>query len=501
MPLLRDLLAAAALPIPGAGGDVLIDAVTADSRAVPARSLFVAVPGRHVDGHDHVAAAVRDGAVAVVAERAGHPPLSPDVPVIYVNNSRVALSALAAAVSGHPSRSLTVAGITGTDGKTTTATMLWAAWRGAGFHTGLLSTVDFRAGDSISENSSRQTTMEALDTHRRLASLRDGGCTHVVVETSSHALALHRVDDVAYRVAVYTRITSEHLELHGSRAAYLAAKARLLGLLDGRSDGVAVLDRDDDFAFPTLAALPVANRVTYSLAGTAGADLVADDVRAGSDGVGFVARTPWGDAAVDLRLHGRFNAANALAAIAAACSTGAALGDAVAGIAALDRVPGRMERVDLGQPFTVVIDYAHTAAALEQVLTELRAATTGRLWVVFGSAGDRDREKRPVMGAVAARLADRQVITDEDPREEDSIALCEEIAAGAEAAGARRGETLSVIPDRARAIAFAVSAAQPGDTVLCAGKGHEGSIIRGVTSVPWDERAAVETALRGRSLH
>jgi UDP-N-acetylmuramoyl-L-alanyl-D-glutamate--2,6-diaminopimelate ligase len=494
---LRDLLGAAGVvPIAVHGNDagIEIGVVTHDSRDVTPGALFVAVAGRRQDGHDHAADAVARGAVAVVAQSTLDPAPGADVPVVVVESSRLALSALAAAIQGHPSRSLTVAGVTGTDGKTTTSTMLWAAWRAAGLHTGLISTVDFRDGDTITPNTTRQTTMEAVETHRRLAALRDAGCTHVVVETSSHGLEMHRVDDIAYRLAVYTRITSEHLDVHGDRAGYLASKARLLELVGSRVDGIAVLDRDDDFAYPRLAAMPVATRLTYSAAG-APADLVAEEVSAGPEGVRLRARTPWGDADIRLRLAGRFNAANALAALGAACAAGAPLDAAVAGITGLDRVDGRMERVDAGQPFSVVIDYAHTADSLEKVLTELRATTAGRLWAVFGSAGERDVEKRPAMGEVAGRLADVVVATDEDPRHEDRVAICEQIAAGAILAGARRGDTLHVIPDRSEAIDFAIRRAQPGDTVLCAGKGHESSIVWGDKSLPWNERTAVLSAL------
>jgi UDP-N-acetylmuramoyl-L-alanyl-D-glutamate--2,6-diaminopimelate ligase len=492
---LRDLLRAAGIASPAERDvDVAVTAVTHDSRAATAGSLFVAVPGRRQDGHAHAAEAISRGAVAVLAEHPLEVDAASGVPVVVVADSRLALSALAAAIHGHPSRSMTVAGVTGTDGKTTTSTMLWAAWRAAGLHSGLISTVDLRNGESVVPNTTRATTMEAVDTHRMLAELRDSGCTHVVVETSSHGLEMHRVDDVEYRLAVYTRITSEHLDVHGDREHYFAAKARLLVMVGARRDGVAVLDRDDDYAYPRLAAMPVTSRLTYSASGAA-ADLVAEDVAVGPQGVRLRARTPWGTADLQLRLAGRFNAANALAAIAAACSSGASFEAAVSGIAGLDRVHGRMERVDSGQPFTVVIDYAHTADSLEKVLTELRVATERRLWVVFGSAGERDREKRPAMGAVAGRLADMVVVTDEDPRREDREVICEQIAAAAEQAGARRGETLHVIPDRAEAIAFALGGALPGDAVLCAGKGHESSIITADGSVPWDERAVVEAIL------
>ena len=287
---LAALCADAGLSIPPGVRDVQVTTVVHDSRDARPGALFVAVGGLRQDGHRHAAAAVTAGAVAVVAEHAPDPPTPPHVPVIIVNNSRVALSALAAAFHGHSSRSLTVAGVTGTDGKTTTSTMLWAAWRAAGLHTGLISTVDFRDGDIITPNTTRQTTMEAVETQRRLAELRASGCTHVVVETSSHALEMHRVDDVDYRVAVYTRITSEHLDVHGDRAGYLAAKARLLGMVSARPDGVAVLDRDDEFAYPRLLTIPVATRLTYSAAGASDADLIAQSIRTGPDGVSFTVR-------------------------------------------------------------------------------------------------------------------------------------------------------------------------------------------------------------------
>jgi UDP-N-acetylmuramoyl-L-alanyl-D-glutamate--2,6-diaminopimelate ligase len=251
--------------------------------------------------------------------------------------------------------------------------------------------------------------------------------------------------------------------------------------------------------------MAVARRLTYSARGRPDADLVAEELRVDARGVHFVAGTPWGRAEVRLRLAGGFNAANALAALAAACGGGPGvdgrdvpLEAAVRGVAALERVNGRMERVDLGQDFGVVVDYAHTTAALETVLGELRPATSGRLWAVFGSAGERDREKRGAMGRVAARLADVVVVTDEDPRGEDRMTIVLEIAAAAEAAGAARGAALHLIPDRAEAIDFAIGHASPGDTVLLAGKGHERTIETAAGPVPWDERAEAEAALRRR---
>jgi UDP-N-acetylmuramoyl-L-alanyl-D-glutamate--2,6-diaminopimelate ligase len=259
-----------------------------------------------------------------------------------------------------------------------------------------------------------------------------------------------------------------------------------------------VLDRDDDFAYPHLRALPVAHRLSYSATGYPDADLRAGDIRVDASGVHFTAHTPWGSTPVDLRVAGGFNVANALAALAAACSTGASLDGAVRGLAALDRVSGRMERVDLGQTYSVVIDYAHTAESLHTVLGELRGATSGTLWTVFGSAGRRDVEKRAVMGRVAAEMADVAVITDEDPREEDRMAILAQIAAGAREGGMREGERLFIIPDRAEAIRFAIGSAAPGDTVLLAGKGHESNMLVAAGAVPWNERAVAEAAVRER---
>jgi UDP-N-acetylmuramoyl-L-alanyl-D-glutamate--2,6-diaminopimelate ligase len=493
------LLAGANLPSPppGAAG-VRVDGVAYDSRRATRGTVFVAIPGEHTDGHHHALAAVEAGAVAVVALRPPEPALPAGTPLILVPDTQLALAPLAAVLYGHPSRQLTVAGVTGTDGKTTTTTMLHAAWRGAGIPAGSLTTVDFRVLDAVEPNTTRQTTLEAADLQERLRALLDAGCSHVALETSSHALVLHRVAAVDFACAVFTRITSEHLDFHGSREAYRAAKASLLTRAAQHPRGLAVLDRDDEFAYPELSAMPIARRLSYSASGARDADLRAEDVRVDASGVHFSARTPWGDAPVHLRVAGRFNVANALAALAAACGTGAALEGAVRGLSSLERVSGRMERVDLGQPFSMVIDYAHTADALRTVLTELRHATAGKLWAVFGSAGRRDVGKRAAMGRVAAELCERVVVTDEDPREEDSAAIIEQIAAGARDAAHRDGEALFLIPDRTEAIRFAVAHAAPGDTVLLAGKGHESTMIMACGPVPWDERGVAEQAVRDR---
>jgi len=495
---LDELLRQAGLPPPAGGAAVTVDSVVEDSREARPGTVFVGLAGLHVDGAEFAADAVARGAVAVVA---GHPPrggLPAGIPFIPVADAPAALSRLAAVLAGQPSRRLLVAGITGTDGKTTTTTMLHSAWRAAGLAAASLTTVDQRVGDQVIPNQSRLTTLGAAELQQRLGSLIERGMTHVALETSSHALAQQRVEDVDFRIAVYTRITSEHVDFHGTHEAYVAAKARLAEIVGRRDDGVVVLDADDPEGVAALSAIAVPNRLGYSAAGDTTADLVADHVSVKADGISFVARTPWGTEPIALKLAGRFNVANALAALAGACESGASLDRAAAGLGALERVRGRMERIDLGQPFTVIVDYAHTAAALATVLGELRATTPGRLWAVFGSAGERDRIKRPAMGRVAAELADVVVLCDEDPREEDRLAILEEIAAGAVAAGAREGDTLHLVPDRREAISRALAGAAPGDTVLCAGKGHEDCIIAGRQSLPWDERAVVEAALRER---
>jgi UDP-N-acetylmuramoyl-L-alanyl-D-glutamate--2,6-diaminopimelate ligase len=482
------------------GTPLEISAIESDSRSVTPGTLFVAITGRRTDGHRFCREAVERGAVALVVERVPDPAVDPSIPLVMVPDSRLALSALAAAFHGHPSADLCVAGITGTDGKTTTATLLWHAWRAAGIAAASITTVDRRTLDGVSANGSRQTTPEAPELQAELARIRASGCTHVALETSSHGLEMHRADDVEFRAAVFTRITTEHLEVHGSREGYLAAKARLLERVSSRPDGIAVLDAGDPFAFPRLAAIPVATRLTYTDEPQIRADVSAQDVATSATGVRFTALTPWGTAPVALRLAGRFNVRNALASMAAACVTGGDLEHTVRGLEAAEAVTGRMERIELGQPFAVVVDYAHTADALETVLHELRPTTAGRLWAVFGSAGERDLEKRPAMGSVAARNADISIITDEDPRHEDRDAILDQIAAGAIAAGGRRGDTVLVIPDREEAIAFAVAHAAPGDTVLLAGKGHEKTLETAAGELPWNERAVATAAiLRGIS--
>jgi UDP-N-acetylmuramoyl-L-alanyl-D-glutamate--2,6-diaminopimelate ligase len=465
-----------------------------DSRRLKAGDCFVAIPGTHTDGHRYVETALRDGAVAAVVQH----PVGPAWPQVVVPDTRRALALMSSTFYRHPSRELIVIGVTGTDGKTTTTTMIHQMLLSAGRRAGSMSTVDIRFGDAVDPNDSRQTTLEALEVQQQLARMRDGGLEVAVIETSSHGLALQRVVGVDYDVAVFTNIAHEHLDFHKTIEAYREAKAQLIDLTAASAgkgiEKTAVLNHDDP-SYAYLVNRPISRRITYGI--QLNADLKADRVEVMPDGLRVEASTPLGPLAVRLKLSGRWNAANALAAAAAGIAVGLSLDEIGQGLDSYQGVSGRMERVDLGQPFAVIIDYAHTPQSLEKVLRELRPITRGKLTAVFGSAGDRDREKRPWMGEIAARLSDYAVFTNEDPREEDAMAILSDIAAGAEEFGWTEGEQYARIVDRRQAIAHAVRRAGPGDTILLAGKGHERSILIGRGKVPWDERAAAEAAIRG----
>jgi UDP-N-acetylmuramoyl-L-alanyl-D-glutamate--2,6-diaminopimelate ligase len=467
-----------------------------DSRRLKPGDCFVAIPGTHTDGHRYVETALRDGAVAAVVQRR----VGTAWPQVVVPDTRRALALMSSTLYGRPSRDMVVIGVTGTDGKTTTTTMIHQMLLSAGRRVGSMSTVDIRLGDAVDPNDSRQTTLEALEVQEQLARMRDAGLKYVVIETSSHGLALQRVVGVEYDIAVFTNIAHEHLDFHKTIEAYREAKAQLIDLTAGSArkgiDKTAVLNRDDP-SYAYLVNRPITRRISYGL--QLDADLKADRVLATPDGLRVEASTPLGPLSMRLKMNGRWNAANALAAAAAGITIGLTLDEIRQGLESYRGVSGRMERVDLGQPFSVIIDYAHTPQSLEKVLRELRPITRGKLIAVFGSAGDRDREKRPWMGEIAARLSDYAVFTNEDPREEDAMTILSEIAAGAEEVGWSEGEQYARIEDRRQGIAHAVRRARPGDTILLAGKGHERSILIGRGKEPWDERAAAEAAIRGLS--
>jgi UDP-N-acetylmuramoyl-L-alanyl-D-glutamate--2,6-diaminopimelate ligase len=474
--------------------DPEVKGICYDSRRLKAGDCFVAIPGTHTDGHRYVETVLRDGAVAALVERR----VGTAWPQVVVEDTRRALALSAAKFFGHPSRSMALIGVTGTDGKTTTTAMIHRMLMNAGQAAGAMSTVDLRLGDQVDSNDSRQTTPEALEIQEYLAQMRDAGIRYAVIETSSHGLALQRVLGCDYDVAVFTNIAHEHLDFHKTLERYREAKASLIDLTASSADkGIvktAVLNRDDP-SYAMLSQRPIARRITYGV--QLESDLKATRVETTAAGLRLEARTPLGPLQLELRISGRWNAYNALAAAATGVSLGMSLDEIVKGLQALEGVSGRMERVDAGQEFGVVIDYAHTPQSLEKVLRELRPITSGKLITVFGSAGERDRDKRPWMGEIAARLSDFAVFTNEDPRDEDPAQIIQEIASGAEAVGWKEGENFVRIEDRASAIDHAVERAREGDTILLAGKGHERSILIGREKRAWDERGAAMAAIQG----
>ncbi len=495
----------------GVGTPATIRGVACDSRRVTPGAVFVAVPGARGDGHDHAAAAVDAGAAALVVER---PLPSRHVPQVIVASSRRALATIACWWYADPSHELAVVGVTGTDGKTSTSRLAVAALEATGTPTGMVSTAALRIGGVDAPNPVHATTPEAPDLQRLLRAMVVAGDRVAVVETTSHGLALDRVSGVAYDAAILTNLTHEHLELHGTFEAYRAAKLRLFESLaagpanpskgPGGARGAAawprtaVVNADDPSApwFVDAARAARARVITYGAARDADLRAIAVDqtpagLRATVDG-------PAGRMELRLGLLGRFNVWNALAVLAFAQGIGLDLDAALAGLATAPAVTGRMERLDRGQPFTVVVDYAHSPASLRAVLDQLdpiARAAGGGLIAVFGSAGERDVLKRPMMGGIAGERCRLVVVTDEDPRGEDPESILDEIADGAVAAGMRVGDDLYLVADRRAAIAAAFGRARPGDVVLLAGKGHEASIIYADGPVPWDERRVAEEEL------
>ncbi len=483
-----------------------VTGLAVDSRRVEPGQLFVAVPGEHLDGHDFVGEAARAGAAAAVVERL----LPVAIPQLLVDRSLLALADAAGWWYDDPSAELGVVGITGTDGKTSTARLTASVLEAAGWPTGIVSTIGGRIGGVDELQPPHATTPQAPELQRALRAMMAAGDRAAVVETTSHGLAQGRVNGVRYDVAVFTNLSHEHLDFHGSFAAYLAAKRSLFERLavDSRNPGkptpgwprTGVINVDD----PTAGAFVDASRGAGARLLTYGRDRSADFRLVEVEDDGRRLRVVWdgpaGRQAAALQLAGRFNAYNALAAAAVGSAVGADADAVIAGLEGLSHVPGRMQRVDLGQPFGVVIDYAHSPQALEVVLDELAPAAHlrgGGLIAVFGSAGERDVDKRARMGRIAAERARLIVATDEDPRDEDPVAILEAIAAGAERGGAVRGETVLLIQDRRDAIREALRRARRGDVVLLAGKGHENTILgANGGATPWDELAVAEGALR-----
>lgn len=488
-------------PDVGAIARLAVTGVADDSRTTKPGDLFAAIPGAHVDGHDHLAGALAGGAVAAIVER----PVPGGGVQLVVDRSVAALASAAAWWYGDPSHELAVVGVTGTDGKTTTSYLVAAALEAAGLPPGLVGTVETRVGPIRAPTPGHVTTPGAIALQRLLRAMVAGGDRAAVIETTSHGLAAERVGAIAYDAAIFTNLSHEHLEFHGTFEAYRAAKLSLferLGRLDpGKPHPrprVGIVNADDPEAGAFAAATRTAGARLLTFGTSAGADVRATAIEERADLLRMdVASDGW-SGRVALQLAGRFNVHNALAAIALGVGWDLDPEAVRTGLETVERVPGRMERVDRGQPFTVIVDFAHSPAALKGVLDELgpaAAASGGGLIVLFGSAGERDTAKRPMMGRIAGERCRLVVVTDEDPRGEDRLAILDEIAAGAEAVGRRRGSDLLVVPDRVAAIAAALERARPGDIVVLAGKGHEPTIDGPDGPIPWDERGAAEDAL------
>jgi UDP-N-acetylmuramoyl-L-alanyl-D-glutamate--2,6-diaminopimelate ligase len=462
---------------PAAVAGLQISQLDFDNRQVRPGSLFFCVPGLTRDGHDFGPAAAQAGAAALVVD---HPLMDVDLPQVEVPDVRSAMAPAAARFYADPTAQLAVTGVTGTNGKTTTAYLIRSLLEADGRLTGLLGTVkSIIAGV---EHEVARTTPEAIDLQRTFAEMAAGGDQAAVIEVSSHALELHRVDAIHFRAAVFTNLTQDHLDFHPTMEDYFRAKRRLL---DEHAPAVAIVNLDDPYGARLAAEFAT---ITFAL-DNPGATYRATDLRSTLNGSRFVLTSPEGSRPVTSPLRGRFNIFNVLAAIATAGAQGVSLDVAIAAVADAGQVPGRFETVDAGQPFAVLVDYAHTPDSLENVLAAARPLSDGTLHVVFGCGGDRDRSKRPLMGEIAARLADHVVVTSDNPRSENPGAIIAEILAGI-------NRPVDHYVDRREAIAAAIGAAAAGDVVVIAGKGHEqGQEFTGGHKLPFDDVTVAREAL------
>ena len=486
----------AAIPAHGAGTAVLADGGEAveitslayDSRAVEKGSLFFCVSGFRTDGHEFAPQAIAKGAGALVVER----PLGLGVPELRVESVRAAMAPLAARFNGEPAERLRVIGVTGTNGKTTSAYLIRALMEAAGHQCGLLGTVKSVIGGE--ERPVERTTHEAIDLQADLRAMLDGGDEACAIEVSSHALELGRTDAIGFAAALFTNLTQDHLDFHPTMEEYFLAKRRLFVPPSSPAPRVSVLNISDPYG--RRLAQELEGAVTFAVEEEE-ADYSATGLSYTLTGCRFDLRTPEGEHAVNLPMPGRFNVANALGALAVAHRLGCGVGDLIATLERGVRVPGRFEPLDAGQEFAVLVDYAHTPDSLENVLAaareviEARSGARGRLICVFGAGGDRDRGKRPLMGEIAARLADIAIVTSDNPRSEDPEAIIAEIIAGV-----GDPQSLEAVTDRREAIARAVERACPGDVVVIAGKGHEqGQEFADGHKIPFDDMTVAREAL------
>lgn len=487
--------------------DIPIEGIVMDSRLVKPGYLFVALPGTSVDGHRFIPSAIQNGAAAIIGSEV-QGKLS--LPYIHVSDSRKAMAYVSAAFYGFPARQLTVIGVTGTDGKTTTVNLIYSILKAAGINTGVISTVNAIIGDQIMDTGFHVTTPEAPEVQYYLAQMafqKPNPVSHVILEATSHGLAQHRVTACEFDLAVFTNITHEHLDYHKTFEAYRDAKSMLIKHLADtivkiKGNYRKVVLNQDDASFDYLktladSCLPANHVISYGL--SQNADFYPQSIISNKEGMQFQVNTPFGSFKIETALIGSHNVSNILAALAASVGgLGIDISAAIEGIARMKGVEGRMERIDYGQNFTAIVDFAHTPNALKVALETVRQVTSGRVIAVFGSAGLRDREKRRLMAENAAQLADISIMTAEDPRTESLDAILAEMAKGMDNQGGIEGKTYWRIPDRREALRFAVNIAAANDLVIAFGKGHEQSMCFGDVEYAWDDRTALRAAITER---
>lgn len=485
---LNDLLAGVETLAVTGDPSATVNGICYDSREARPGHLFAAIPGERVDGHEFIGRAVEAGAVAVMSEQ----PPAPDIRAVWVQvgSIRRALAQVASTFYGHPARVLKLVGITGTNGKTTISFLLESILGAAGHRPGLFGTVEYHTATGVFP--ARQTTPESLDLQRFLAELRDAGAGWAVMEVSSHGLVLDRIYGCPFAAAVFTNLARDHLDFHQTMENYFTAKKQLFLGCGAEPPALAVLNADDPRS-QELQAVSTGAVVLYSLEKESHA-VTAHRPQLSFAGTKFTLETPAGSVPVQSALVGRANLSNLLAAAATAYGLGLPLETIAAGIRALKRVPGRFERIEGGQPFAVVVDFAHTDLAFTTLLQTARELTQGRVIIVFGSGGDRDRTKRPVMGEIAGRLADQVILTTDNPRSEDPLRIINDIVVGVQKAG---GSYLIEV-EREEAFARAFDLAREGDIVLLAGKGHQDTQVYHDRTEPWSDAEVARRLLARR---
>jgi UDP-N-acetylmuramoyl-L-alanyl-D-glutamate--2,6-diaminopimelate ligase len=482
--------------------DSQVTGICIDSRKISAGNIYLAIPGKNVDGHDFIEDAVSKGTAIIVGSKPYQEYLDLPVPYLQVEDCRQVLAQITAAWFDFPARKMIIIGVTGTDGKTTTVNLIYQILLAAGLKAGLISTVNAVIGDKVLDTGFHVTTPEAQDVQRYLAEMVNAGITHVVLEATSHGLAQKRVAACEFDLGVVTNVTHEHLDFHGDYQDYLDAKAELLRLVSGSVSKkgdihkLVVLNKDDQSfgALDKIAGDLDLRRVSYGI--VAEGQFVGSEIQNRPQGVAFQLHGMDQTISIQTKLHGEYNVLNCLAA-AAVCSLGLVIEEEYVqqGIENLPGIPGRMEIFDLGQDFMALVDFAHTPNALKVALSAARKMAGGRVIAVFGSAGLRDREKRRLMAEVSADLADVTILTAEDPRTESLDDILEEMAAGLISKGGAEERDFWRIPDRGDAIRFGLKLAKPGDIVIVCGKGHEQSMCFEEVEYPWDDRTALESAL------